>query len=167
MSLEVPAPATTAWPPAKRTAVLLVLCLVAAVNLIDRQLITILLEPIKRDLGASDTMMGLLTGLSFALVYVTAALPIARWSDRGVRRNLIAASIFIWGTMTMLCGLAHSYVQLAAARMGVALGEAGSNPASHSTIADLYRWGGAALHWECSMPPHRSALASVCFSADG
>ncbi len=147
MSLEVLAPATTAWPPAKRMAVLLVLCLVAAINLIDRQLITILLEPIKRDLGASDTMMGLLTGLSFALVYVTAALPIARWSDRGVRRNLIAASVFIWGTMTMLCGLAHSYVQLAAARMGVALGEAGSNPASHSTIADLYPLGrrGAAL----------------------
>jgi MFS family permease len=126
--------------------VLLVLCLVAAVNLIDRQLITILLEPIKRELDASDTMMGLLTGLSFALVYVTAALPIARWSDRGVRRNMIAASVFIWGTMTMLCGLAHSYLQLAAARMGVALGEAGSNPASHSTIADLYplrRRGGA------------------------
>jgi len=78
---------------------------------------------------------------------VTAALPIARWSDRGVRRNLIAASVFIWGTMTMLCGLAHSYVQLAASRMGVALGEAGSNPASHSTIADLYPLGrrGAAL----------------------
>ena len=147
MSLGVPAPATTAWPPAKRMAVLLALCLVAAINLIDRQLITILLEPIKRDLGASDTMMGLLTGLSFALVYVTAALPIARWSDRGVRRNLIAASVFVWGTMTMLCGLAHSYVQLAAARMGVALGEAGSNPASHSTIADLYPLGrrGAAL----------------------
>ncbi len=83
-------PATTAWPPAKRLVVLLVLCLVAALNLIDRQLITILLEPIKRDLHATDTTMGLLTGLSFALVYATAALPIARWSDRGVRRDLIS-----------------------------------------------------------------------------
>jgi predicted MFS family arabinose efflux permease len=146
MTSAVSASATTAWPPAKRMAVLLVLCAVAAINLIDRQLITILLEPIKREFNASDTMMGLLTGLSFALVYVTAALPVARWSDRGLRRNIIAASVFIWGTMTMLCGLAHSYLQLAAARMGVALGEARSNPASHSMIADLYplaRRGGA------------------------
>jgi MFS family permease len=132
------ASATSSWLPAKRLFVLLVLCVVAAINLIDRQLISILMEPIKREFKASDTMMGLLTGLSFALIYVTAALPIARWSDRGVRRNIIAVCVFVWGAMTMLCGLAQSYVQLAAARMGVALGEAGYNPASHSIIADLY-----------------------------
>jgi MFS family permease len=137
---------TSSWTPGRRLFVLLTLCLVAAVNLIDRQLISILMEPIKREFKASDTMMGLLTGLSFALVYVTAALPIARWSDRGVRRNIIALCVFLWGAMTMLCGLAHSYLQLAAARMGVALGEAGYNPSAHSMIADLYplsRRGGA------------------------
>jgi len=97
------------WPPVKRLWVLLTLCVVSAVNLIDRQLITILLEPIKRDIHASDTTMGLLTGLSFALVYATAALPIARWSDRSVRRDLIALCLLVWGGMTMLCGLAQSY----------------------------------------------------------
>jgi predicted MFS family arabinose efflux permease len=134
------------WSPAKRLFVLLTLCVVAAVNLIDRQLITILLEPIKRDIHATDTTMGLLTGLSFALVYATAALPLARWSDRTVRRDLIALCLLVWGGMTMLCGLARSYWQLAAARMGVALGEAGYNPCAHSMIADLYplsRRGGA------------------------
>ncbi len=117
---------------------LLVLCLVAAINLIDRQLISILMEPIKREFHASDTLMGLLTGLSFATVYATAALPIARWSDRSIRRNVIAACLLVWGGMTMLCGIAQSYLQLAAARMGVALGEAGYNPSAHSMIADLY-----------------------------
>jgi len=142
----VAATVTTSWTSRRRLSVLLILCVVAAVNLIDRQLISILMEPIKREFRASDTMMGLLTGLSFALVYVTAALPIARWSDRGIRRNIIASCVLVWGAMTMLCGLAQSYFQLAAARMGVALGEAGYNPSAHSMIADLYplaRRGGA------------------------
>ena len=112
--------------------------MVAALNLVDRQLITILLEPIKHDLHATDTAMGLLTGLSFALVYATAALPVARLSDRNVRRNILALCLLVWGSMTLLCGLARSYGQLAAARMGVALGEAGFNPCAHSMIADLY-----------------------------
>jgi predicted MFS family arabinose efflux permease len=119
-------------------SLLLVLCVVAAVNLIDRQLISILMEPIKREFQVSDTLMGLLTGISFALVYATAALPIARWSDRSVRRDVIAACLLVWGGMTMLCGTAQSFAQLAAARMGVAFGEAGYNPAAHSMIADLY-----------------------------
>ncbi len=126
------------WSSARRLCLLLVLSVVAAVNLIDRQLISILMEPIKREFHASDTLMGLLTGVSFALVYATAALPIARWSDRSVRRNVIAACLLVWGAMTMLCGMAQSFVQLAAARMGVALGEAGYNPSAHSMIADLY-----------------------------
>ena len=70
---------TQSWSSARRLCLLLVLCVVAAVNLIDRQLISILMEPIKREFHASDTLMGLLTGVSFALVYATAALPIARW----------------------------------------------------------------------------------------
>ena len=145
--MEMPTTATaSSWSSVKRLLVLLTLCGVAALNLIDRQLITILLEHIKRDLHATDTTMGLLTGLSFALVYATAALPIARWSDRTVRRDLISLCLLVWGGMTMLCGLAQSYWQLATARMGVALGEAGYNPCAHSMIADLYplsRRGGA------------------------
>jgi MFS family permease len=126
------------WTAARRLTLLLVLCGVAATNLIDRQLISILMEPIKREFHASDTLMGLLTGLSFATVYATAALPIARLSDRSIRTHLVAACLLVWGGMTMFCGMAQSYLQLAAARMGVALGEAGYNPASHSMIADLY-----------------------------
>jgi MFS family permease len=131
-------PVTQSWSSARRLTLLLVLCGVAAINLIDRQLISILMEPIKREFHASDTLMGLLTGLSFATVYATAALPIARRSDRSIRRNIIAACVLVWGGMTMFCGMTQSYLQLAAARMGVALGEAGYNPAAHSMIADLY-----------------------------
>ena len=127
-----------AWPPRRRLLILLTLCGVAALNLVDRQLITILLEPIKHDLHVTDTAMGLLTGLSFALVYATAALPVARLSDRSVRRDILALCLLVWGSMTLFCGLARSYGQLAAARMGVALGEAGFNPCAHSIIADLY-----------------------------
>lgn len=130
--------ATSQWGSAKRALVLMVLCIVAAVNLADRQLITILLTPIKREFNVSDTSMGLLTGLAFAAVYVTAALPIAYWSDRGSRRTIIASSTGIWSLMTMLCGMTQSFAQLAIARMGVAFGEAGCNPSSHSIIADLY-----------------------------
>ena len=84
-----------AWPPLRRLAILLTLCAVAALNLVDRQLITILLEPIKHDLHASDTAMGLLTGLSFALVYATSALPIARLSDRTTRRDILALCLLV------------------------------------------------------------------------
>ncbi|MGF6999337.1 spinster family MFS transporter [Paraburkholderia sp. GAS32] len=128
----------TQWASSKRAFVLLLLCVVAAVNLADRQLITILITPIKHEFGASDTSMGLLTGMAFAAVYVTAGLPIAYWSDRGSRRSVIAASVGAWSLMTMLCGVTQSFTQLAMARMGVAFGEAGCNPGSHSIIADLY-----------------------------
>jgi MFS family permease len=127
-----------AWSREERIFVLVVLCFASAVNLIDRMLITILIEPIKHEFSASDTQMGLLTGLSFAAVYATAAFPIARYADRGVRRNVIWWCVLVWGSMTMLCGLTRSYWQLAIARMGVALGEAGYQPAAHSMIADLF-----------------------------
>lgn len=134
----LPGSATLQWGSARRAFVLLLLCIVVAVNLADRQLITILITPIKREFNVSDTGMGLLTGMAFAAVYVTAALPIAYWSDRGSRRSVIAASVGIWSAMTILCGLTQSFAQLAIARMGVAFGEAGCNPGSHSIIADLY-----------------------------
>jgi MFS family permease len=138
MSQSHVAARSLAWSREERIFVLLILCFASSVNLVDRMLITILIEPIKREFSASDTEMGLLTGLSFAAVYATAAFPIARYTDRGVRRNVIAWSVLVWGSMTMLCGLARSYGQLAVARMGVALGEAGYQPAAHSMIADLF-----------------------------
>ena len=126
------------WGPSRRAFVLVLLCVVAALSLADRQLIIILITPIKHEFGVSDTLIGLLTGLAFAVVYVVAGLPIAYWSDRGSRRFVIATSICVWSVMTMLCGAAQSFAQLAAMRMGVAFGEAGCTPSSHSMIADLY-----------------------------
>jgi predicted MFS family arabinose efflux permease len=98
----------------------------------------VLLEPIKQDLGVSDTAMGLLTGLAFALFYTTAGVPIARWADRGSRRDVIVVGVIVWSAMTAVCGLARNFVQLAFARVGVGVGEATLSPAAHSLISDAF-----------------------------
>jgi MFS family permease len=123
---------------ANRRYVLFMLFLVSMFNYIDRTIISILQVPIKADLGLSDAQLGALTGLSFAILYSTLSLPIARWADTTVRKRLIAASLAIWSGMTALTGLATNYASLVGYRMGVAIGEAGSIPATHSIIADLY-----------------------------
>jgi MFS family permease len=115
-----------------------VLTLVYTSSHVDRQIMGIVLEPIKRDLGASDTQMGFLVGLTFALFYATLGMPIAMLADRTNRRNIVTASVTIWSGMTALCGYAGSFAQLALARIGVGIGEAGSSPPSHSIIADLF-----------------------------
>jgi len=115
-----------------------VLFLVSVFNFMDRQLLAILLEPIKRDLGASDTVMGLLTGFAFVLFFALASVPIARAADVRSRRNIIAGALAFWSVMTMLSGLATSFVQLAAARVGLGLGEAATSPAGQSMISDLF-----------------------------
>lgn len=107
-------------------------------SLVDRQIIAILLEPIKDEFQASDTAMGLLTGLVFSAFYVVAAVPLGRWADFGVRRSIIAITLGFWSFMTSLGGLAQSYLQLAITRIGVAIGEAAASPAQQSLIADLY-----------------------------
>jgi MFS family permease len=117
---------------------LAVLCVIAIVNYIDRQVLSILLEEVRHDLGATDTQMGLLNGFVFASVYIIAGVPIARLVDGGSRRNVLAVCMTIWCTSTALCGLAGNYWQLALARMGVAAGEAGAHPSSQSLIADLF-----------------------------
>ncbi len=117
---------------------LLVLLVVYIFNFLDRQIVNILAEPIGRDLKLSDTQLGLMTGLAFALFYTVLGLPIARYADRPTtdRGRLIAAALTIWSGMTALCGLAQNYVQLLMARIGVGVGEAGCTPAAHSLIAD-------------------------------
>jgi len=115
-----------------------VLTAVYASSQVDRQIMAILLEPIKIELGASDTQMGFLVGLTFAIFYATLGMPIAMLADRTNRRNIITAAISIWSAMTVLCGYAGSFFQLALARIGVGVGEAGSTPPSHSIIADLF-----------------------------
>ena len=120
-----------------RWTVLVMLTLVYTFNFIDRQILVILQEPIKAELGLSDAQLGLLTGFSFALVYVTAGIPIAWLADRSNRRNIVAASLAFWSLMTALSGLVQNYGQLLAARIGVGVGEAGCSPPAHSMISDF------------------------------
>ncbi len=121
-----------------RAWVLAVLTLTYTFNHVDRQILVILLEPIKTELGLADSQLGMLTGLAFAAFYATLGIPVAMWADRGNRRNIIALALTIWSAMTALCGLAQTFWHLLLARMGVGVGEAGGTPPATSMIADLY-----------------------------
>ena len=120
------------------TWALVVLTLISVCNWVDRTVISILLDPIKKEFGASDTMMGLLTGFSFTLFYAVAAIPIARIADRRSRRNLLAIMLVLWSGMTLLGGLVRSFGQLLAARAGVAVSESAGSPTSQSMIVDYF-----------------------------
>ena len=117
---------------------LVLLTIVYACNFIDRQLLAILQESIKADLLLTDGQLGLLAGFAFALFYVTAGIPIARWADRSNRRNIVAGALFLWSLMTAVSGFVQNYGQLLAARVGVGIGEAGGSPPSHSIISDIF-----------------------------
>jgi len=131
--------------------VLLVLTGVYTFNFIDRQILVILQESIKKDLGLTDTHLGMLTGLTFALFYATLGIPIARYADRSNRRNIVGISLIIWSLMTAVSGLVNNFVQLLIARIGVGIGEAGGSPPSHSIVSDYY-------------PPHKRASALAIYS---
>lgn len=122
----------------RRGWTLALLTLVYFFSFMDRQILSILLEAIKADLRLSDTQLGLLSGLVFAVFYATLGIPIARLADRSSRRMIVAVSLTVWSAMTAACGLAQSFTQLMLARIGVGIGEAGAGPPSHSIIADLY-----------------------------
>lgn len=109
-----------------------------ALNLFDRQLLSMLQESIKTELLLSDTQLGLLTGTAFAFFYVTAGVWVARWADSSNRRSIIALAVGLWSLMTAVSGLASNYMQLFLARMGVGLGEAGGSPPAHSMISDVF-----------------------------
>ncbi len=121
-----------------RTYVLIILTLVYAFNFIDRQIIGILSPLIQAELGLDDAQMGFLKGLAFALFYTVMGIPIAWLADRYNRVSIIAVSLTLWSLFTALSGKAMSYTQLALARIGVGVGEAGGSPPSHSIISDLY-----------------------------
>ncbi|MEL7367384.1 MAG: MFS transporter [Myxococcota bacterium] len=135
----------------------LAIILLAAVNLInymDRTVLYVLLPAIKRDLALSDTELGVLTGLAFALFYAAFGIPIALWADRSIRRNIVAVVLALWSVMTALTGLATTFTQLALARIGVGVCESGCIPSSHSMISDI-------------VPVERRASALGVFSAGG
>ena len=115
------------------------LTIAATLSFIDRQILNVMIGPIKRDLGGlSDTEISLIIGLAFSAVYSLTTLPLARIADRYSRRNVIAAGIFSWSLMTALAGMASSFWQLFTARMGVGIGEASLGPASTSMLADYF-----------------------------
>ncbi|MCL4798087.1 MAG: MFS transporter [Burkholderiales bacterium] len=130
--------AATPEPHDRRRLTLALLLVVFTLNFTDRQIVAILSEPIKREFGLSDAQVGLLYGFAFAVVYSIVGIPIARWADRADRARIINASLALFSLMTVACGLAGSYWQLLLARIGVGVGEGGTNPPSHSLIADLY-----------------------------
>jgi MFS family permease len=119
----------------RRRYALGILLAVFTLNFMDRQILAILIQPIKQDLQLSDRALGLLSGFAFALFYTTMGIPMARWADRGSRSRIITWSLAVFSGMTALCGLATNFWQLALARVGVGVGEAGSNPASHTLSA--------------------------------
>jgi MFS family permease len=121
-----------------RTYVLTMLVIVYVFNFLDRQIVTILAEPIKVDLLLSDTQIGLMTGLAFAVFYTVLGIPIARLADRANRVTIISIALVVWSGMTAVCGLAQNFVQLLAARIGVGIGEAGCSPPAHSLISDYF-----------------------------
>ena len=121
-----------------RNYVLAMLTVVYVFNFIDRQLLVILQESIKADLDLSDTQLGILTGFTFAVFYVTLGIPIARVADRWNRRNVVAISLSIWSAMTALSGAVQNFFQLLLARIGVGIGEAGGSPPAHAMISDYF-----------------------------
>jgi len=121
-----------------RNYVLFILTLVYAFNFIDRQIIGILSPFIKADLGLDDAQLGWLKGVYFALLYTIVGIPIAWLADRYSRVNIIAVSLTLWSGFTALSGAATNFTQLALARIGVGIGEAGGSPPSHSIISDLF-----------------------------
>lgn len=123
---------------AYRWYVVLFLTLAATVSTIDRQILALMIGPVKRDLGVSDTMMGLLGGLAFTLFYTLLTLPMAWAADRTSRRRIIGPGILFWSVATMACGLAARFWQLFAARMAVGVGEAALAPAAISMMSDYF-----------------------------
>ena len=134
-----------------RWYVLVILTGVYIFNFIDRQILVIIQEQIKADLDLTDTQLGLLTGLAFAIFYVTLGLPIARYADKNNRKNVVSVALVVWSGMTAISGLVTNYTQLLLARIGVGIGEAGGSPPSHSIISDYF-------------PPEKRATALSFYS---
>ena len=131
--------------------VVAILMLAYVFSFVDRQILSLLVGPIRRDLGISDTQMSLLLGFSFAVFYTLMGIPLGRLADRTSRRGLIAAGLLVWSAMTALCGATKNYAQLFLCRIGVGVGEASLSPAAYSMMADYF-------------PPDRRATAFSVYS---
>lgn len=138
----------------RRTVALWMLFLVGTINFVDRQLLSVLVEPIRAEMQFSDTQFGLLTGLAFALFYAGMGIPVAMIADRWNRVRLIGVCCIIWSGFTAACGITSNFWQLALTRFGVGAGEAGGTAPSLSIIADYY-------------PRERRALVIGLFTCNG
>jgi predicted MFS family arabinose efflux permease len=145
---------TASQPLAGHRSGLLLLVLAYTLSITDRMILSILFPDIKAEFGLSDIQLGLLGGLSFALFYATMGLPIARLADQFSRKLIIIVSIIVFSIMTAFGGMATGFISLLLFRIGVGIGEAGVNPASHSIIADFF-------------PPHRRAFAMATLMVGG
>ncbi|MEQ8486062.1 MAG: MFS transporter [Pseudomonadales bacterium] len=123
----------------RRRLALTLLFFASLFNYLDRQLLSILIEPVKAEFSLSDTDIAVLTGPAFAFFYVALGIPLARLADRGHRLSLLSISVAVWSLMTALCGVATTYWQLFMARVGVGIGEAGGTPPAHSLIMDYFK----------------------------
>jgi len=137
--------------PRYRMVVLAMLVLVYTFNFIDRQIVGILAVPIKADLGLTDTQLGLMGGLAFALFYTLLGIPIAMLADRSNRTVIMTVALVVWSAMTAVCGFAQNFWQLFLARLGVGVGEAGGVAPAYSLVADYF-------------PPHQRARALGVYS---
>lgn len=139
MALRGPSKITTMEDARKhRKYALFILMIVYAFNFIDRQILNILQTPIKEELGLSDTQLGLLTGFSFTLVYITVGIAVAKLADSTNRKGVVTVSLAIWSGFTAISGLATNYITLLLYRLGVGVGEAGGSPPAHAMLSDLY-----------------------------
>lgn len=133
---------------------LILLSCMTALNVMDRQLLSVLIDPIKTEFGVSDRAMGLLTGTAFAILHGTAGIPIGLAADRGVRRTIVATGLAVWSLLTFLTGFARSYLEIFAIRVGVGIGEAAGGAPSQSLLADVF-------------PPERRATALSVLAIGG
>jgi MFS family permease len=144
-------PATESTPLALRWYVLVVVCLVYALNIADRYVVSTVLEPIRLELKLSDAGVGFLTGVPLALFYVSFGIPISWLADRSNRRNILSISLITWSAFTTLCGLSRNYWQFLLGRIGVGVGEAGGTPPCNAIVADYF-------------PPERRPMALGVFA---
>ena len=152
--IETESPFSQRISPAYRRYAIGLLFTIFTLNFVDRQIIGILAEPIKLDLGLKDWQIGAMSGLSFAIFYSTLGIPIARYAEYGHRPRIIAVAVTTWSLFTVLCGFANSFVQLLLARLAVGAGEAGGAPPSTSLIVDY-------------VPRERRSSALATFSMGG
>jgi len=136
--------------PRQAHATLAILVAAYVLSFVDRQILSLLVGPIRQDLAISDFQMSLLQGLAFTMFYAVLGIPIGRLADRHTRKFIIAAGVILWSVMTAVCGLAHTFAMLFLARMLVGVGEATLSPSAYSLMSDSY-------------PPHRLGRATSIF----